>query len=496
MRKQQERGYILVGVIVLIALSLLIVSTSLDISSTDTRAMAAQRTRAENYYSAEASLNRAASWLRDNSTSLALMFSRTNFYSHFDRVPPSAGTNDLSDNPVPSELRIIGTDNAPILSSSSILANSAFPETTDALTGDDFSPTTVFQSATLGDSLVRITLVDAIPIDPTKDFGDPDLGNPVPETDFHPVYRIDSMMNETQGAHVSAYLIGALVIDSGLGFFGRDYLEFRQPCDSYQSNAGPYSDTSKRANCAVGSHGEMRIHDNEAVYGSGRTTGAILTDSPWGGDVCADFSCTTQGTTCQGPTCLVPGLPTYSSWEDLCPVNQGNVTINASQELTVAGNDPSQRCWATITVNNNKVLTLSSTNYSYFIHTFNIANNGRINFAPNPSTGTINLYVRKFEGDTFNGNQVYNINNKPYQLRIHYLGTDDLTMNGTADMNAFVVAPYAGVTVSGNFTFAGGIKATDLTMTGSGDVHYDESGDVATVSDSTYSLRNVSERYR
>ena len=69
-------------------------------------------------------------------------------------------------------------------------------------------------------------------------------------------------------------------------------------------------------------------------------------------------------------------------------------------------------------------------------------------------------------------------------------------MNGTAAMNAFIVAPYTGVTVQGNFTFQGGIKATSLTATGSGVLRYDESGDITTISDVTYQVKNVEQNYR
>jgi hypothetical protein len=54
----------------------------------------------------------------------------------------------------------------------------------------------------------------------------------------------------------------------------------------------------------------------------------------------------------------------------------------------------------------------------------------------------------------------------------------------------------AGITVSGNFQFFGGIRAANLTISGNGDLHYDESGDVTTLGDSQYSLRNIIQKYR
>jgi hypothetical protein len=248
----------------------------------------------------------------------------------------------------------------------------------------------------------------------------------------------------------------------------------------------------------VGSNSTIQVHQNEMIYGTARTNGGFNNSSPYGGKICSDFAagCPNVGETCQGASCTVPGLPVYSSWGSYCPSNQGDLTINANSTLLVAGNAANQKCWNKIKVNSGKTLTIRTTNYSYFIDTFDIANNAVINFSPNPGNGTINLYVKSFVGDKFNGNQVFNVNNKPYQLRIHYLGTADLTMNGTAAMSAFLIAPYAGVNVQGTFDYSGGIKAKSLSCTGSGLLHYDESGDITTLSDVSYKLRNVNERYR
>ena len=63
-------------------------------------------------------------------------------------------------------------------------------------------------------------------------------------------------------------------------------------------------------------------------------------------------------------------------------------------------------------------------------------------------------------------------------------------------MNAFIVAPSAGISVQGNFIFQGGIKATNLTFTGNGALRYDESGDITTLQDATFKVRNETQRYR
>lgn len=497
-RKQQQGGYITVGVLILLGVAAIVMASNLNISTSNAFAVRATKMRAVEFYDAEESLNKALTWLRVNSTGLTSVFSRSDFYTKFDRTVPSVGSNDTGDFKYPTKIKLQGSQNSAIPSNSSLLASGVFPATVDTVTNAAFNPQSIFPSASLGNDLIRITLVDAVPVDPTKDYGDPDLGNPPPATDFNPIYRIDSMRAQDRGGHIYAYVVGALVFDYGVGFFGRDQFEMRQTCDSYLSNAGSYSSASRRPNCTTGSEGPLQIHQAEILFGTARTKGVISGGTPWGGLVCATFQagCPVRGLTCQGTGCSVPALPTYNAWATYCPTEQADVSYSSATTLSVPGNSSNQRCWNKVTVGNNTTVTLNTTTYSYFIEELSIANNGQVKFAPNPANGTINLYVKKFTGDSFNGNQVFNSSTKPYQLRIHYLGTDDLTLNGTAAMSAFMVAPYASVTVSGNFSYFGGIKAKELHLTGSGDVHYDESGEIATLSDVQYKARNVVARYR
>lgn len=497
-QKQNERGYILVGVLILVTIAALVAGSTLELTGSAGRSALASANRSEEFFGAEETLGKAITWLRSNSTSMVDPFSRSNFYGNFDRTTPTVGSNDTSYFTIPTKIKRQGTQQSIVLASSADLATGWYPATTDAATGSAFSALTNIAASTLGTKKVRITLVDALPVDSAKDFGDTDAGNALPQTDFQPIYRVDSMDSLTRGAHLFGYLVGSLQYDYGIGFYGRDYLEVRQECDSYLSNNGPYSSASKRANCSTGSNTEIRIHQNEEVYGTSRTNGVFTTSSPYGGKVCSDFAsgCPNAGQTCSGASCQVAGLPSYSTWGVYCPTNQGSITPASGTVLTVAGNAASQKCWSNLTIGNNRVVTLSSTDYPYFFDTLNIANNGRLNFAPNPATGTITIYVRTITGDRFNGNQMFNQNNKPYQVRINYLGTNNLLLNGNATMHSFIVAPYAAVDVQGNFTFSGGIKATRLTFTGSGALHYDESGDITTLKDVTYALRSVTQRYR
>jgi hypothetical protein len=496
--QRNESGYILAGVIMLLALSAMIVAASLNYAASDSRTILAMKRRSTEYYTAEDSLNRAATWLRAQNQNLASCFNRANFYTAFKRTSPTVGANDTSVFTVPTKIKMQGTNNSVILTNSNSLATAAFPATTNVITGAAYNAVTQFPNAPLGQDVVRVTMVDAIAINPASDFGDPALGNAPPQTDFFPVYRVDSMKGLTQGGHVYAYDVGKLLVNYGVAFYGQNFINIHQPCDSYISNNGPYGGANVRANCIAGSNATASIQQSKTLYGTLSTNGTIDNNPPNGGPVCADFvaGCPHHGSTCQGASCHVPGLPVYSAWNVYCPVDQGNVTPANGATLTVAGNNANQKCWNTVTVGNNTTVNLTTTVYTYFINTLNIAHNGTLNFAPNPNNGTITLYVQNLNGGSINGNQVLNTNNKPYQLRIHYLGNTSLTMNGSAAINAFMIAPYASVTVQGNFTYSGGLKALDLTFTGSGNVHYDESGSISTINGVQYTIRNAMEHYR
>lgn len=493
-----EGGYILVGVVVLMAVAALIISMNLDLASSNASTTYAEIKRSQEFYRAEESLGAAASWLRTYSTSLSSIFSRNMFYNKFSKsATPSVGANDTSIFNIPTAIKIRGTNNSAILTSSGSLASAAFPTTIDTVSGNTFTPASFFASASMGLDSVRATLVDAVPVDPAKDYGDPATGAQPPATDFNPIYRIDAMRSVDGGGHVFGYFIGSLVFNYGVGFYGKEFLEMKQPCDSYLSNAGVYGGNNKRANCATGSDGAVKIQGTEELYGTVRTKGSITTTSPWGGKVCADLNCTKQGQICQGAQCTVDGFGNYSklwsSYENN-NANLGDWPFAGCNNFLPAG------YWNKVTVGNGVQLTLSSSAASpstYYIKTFDISNNNATKVLFSISNNRpVSLYVLKFVGDKFNASQVFNANNKPYNLRVYYLGIESLTVNGNANMSMFLEAPNAYVTVSGNGTYSGGIKAKGLYLHGNASVHFDESGDITTVSDVSFKLRDVVARYR
>ncbi len=494
-----ESGYAVLTVIVLAALSLFIATASLQYASNHARTTYATKTRTAEFYKSETTLNRALSWLRVNSQSLITPYRQDEFYSNFEFDTPAIRDNEGSLFSVPTRIKMVGANNAAILSNDSNLATAQFPIANNIFTGSSFDAKTIFSSADLGEGIVRITVIDAKPFDPTKDYGPPP--NPAPETDFYPIYRIDAMTDTDDGAHVYGITMGSVVHMFDYGIYGETNLELRQPCDSYNSSDGLYSTAIRKANCRAASNSTASVHKSEAVYGTLHTNGDITEESPYGGDVCSDFTsnCPNKGETCAGEDCGVPLLENFEDWSTYCPTDRGDVTYTVDDSLAPTSSDSADNCWNKITVNNGTTLVLTSTSHPYFIKTLELKNNSNsvIDVQPDSATGAVVVYVETIVGDKINGNQAFNTSGRPVQFHLFYLGTNPLTLNGNAAMNVALVAPAAAVTVSGSFEYSGALLAHELYLTGSGGVHYDESlGGLGPAIDTQYRLRELVQHYR
>lgn len=493
--------------LIFFSLSGLIISSTLSRDRTQAQTIHNTKVRSERYYEAEQSVARAVSWLRQQSQMVVTPFRRDEFYTHFERTDPLVGDNDTSPSPFPTKIKLRGTNDSAILVTDTSLGTSDFAPSRDITSGSNFDVVNEFLAANLGSSKVKITLIDAIADDAASDFGDPALGNPLPATDFYPIYRIETLSGQRDNTHVYTTVVGDVVHVFDLGIYGQDYLEINQPCDSYLSSVGSYSAGTKRAKCPAGSNSTSSIHKNNEIYGSLQTNGDVDSDPPFGGDTCADFDpgCPNKGETCAGEDCGVPLLEIFDTWASYCPSDKGDVVYNVDDTLDIIDSDlsdpdilPIDRCWNQVTVGTGTVLTLDATNAPYYIKTLILQNNSNsvLDVQPNPANGTVELWVEEIVGDGFNGNQVVN-SNHPTSFFIYYLGSNPLTLNGNADMNSALVAPNAAVSVLGNFDYHGALLAKELTLSGSGLIHYDESlGGGGKISDVQYKLEELVQRYR
>jgi hypothetical protein len=519
-----DKGFVLIGVLVLLTAALFLTGAALTYASNARVAVAATRQSDFEYLDAESTAQEAFSWLNQYSADWGSLFSGGVFTTTFTRsAVPSIGSNDNGPLPIPTRIKVIGTNNSVILNKNEdVFGPAVFPPTANLISGVPFQPIQRFAATEFRRGLPRITLVDAIPLDP---------GN-LSATEYSPVFRIDAIRAPNRGGHIAMYVTGKMQTASGSGFVGRSYIEMRQSCDSYQSSQSfpNYLTSRRRANCPISSEGTINIHSSSTIFGSATTKGSLATSSPWGGSLCASFTsgCPVKGTVCANASCSTPVVKlTPSSFAAACPNSGANLTISSGSsdstawtiESTTTANPstntptgvPSKtyrnNCWNALKVNaGNWVRFRAGLNGSaptaFYIKQLDIASNSTILFDDNGGK-QITLYVEQIVGNSYNGNQIGGIKNKsagtmvaPNMLKVNYWGSAPLTLNGTATINSFLVAPNAAVNISGNFTYNGGIMADRLTAAGSGALHYDETGGNAVNVDMQLRLRSINEYYR
>ena len=490
----------MVPFLILMALCTAVIIGSLKVSSSSMRTIYATKERTQRYYTTESGMNRSLSWLRTNSQSLVTPFKGSEFYQKFERTEPTIGANDTGLFKVPTKVKLAGTNNSAILNNDPSFGTAAYPATSNIVTNAGFDAVGSFETKDLGGALLRVTLVDAVPIEAAKDTP------PNPDTDFYPVYRVDALSGPNRGVHTYGFVTGNLYYVDTVGFYGKDYVNVNQDCSSAVftgASPGP-----RNAKCPVGSNAKISIANNAEIYGSARTNGSIDPASK----VCADYpSCTKQGKTCEGANCAVPAIPTYQNWDIYCPAPPAlpNITVNNTANPKKGGGGqapPAAGCYDTVTLENgtlvlNAVAQPAATftemrNSRYFFKTLYFkGGQSALRVSPAVAGGTVELYVMNITGDNINGSQTVNDAAKPSQFRIHYLGANDLKINGNSDTGFAMVAPYANVTLTGNSRFGGGIMAKGLDLSGSSELVYDETLGGTILNDLTLRLRNLAERY-
>jgi hypothetical protein len=523
-RRASEQGYILVAVLVLFSLSLSLTMILLNASAVGRGSIASVRTAETEYLDAEATAQEAFQWLNATSRKWGSLFSGGVFTKTFVRNPiPSVGLNDSGSFNIPTRVKIAGTNNSAILHSDpSTFGIAAFPQSNDLISGELYQPTKSFQEQIFARGKVRVTLVDAIPLDPSN----------LNSTEYSPVFRIDAMKAAERGGHVSMIVTGKMQTAPGSGFIGKTYVEMRQSCDSYQSSTSipNFSSQARRANCPIASEGSIAVHSTSTIFGSVTTKSTLATGSPWEGPICASFAsgCPVKGTICTGSTCQTPILNlSPSSFSAACPNTAPDLmipggyseltaqTIESIREPSSSTNTPPgtpartirNNCWQNLKIGANGWARFrsglsGSAPVAFYIKNLEIAKNARVLFDDNGGK-QITLYVDRIVGDTYNGNQIGGLKSSacgsmvaPNMLKLNYWGSYPLTLNGNATINSFLVAPNAAVTISGNFTFHGGIMADRLVANGSGALHYDETGGNAVNVDMQLRIRSIQEYFR
>lgn len=469
-----SRGYVLIGVVMLLALASLLSIGMLESAGTNSKTRALVTTQADYYYEVEGTLNRVVTWLQDNSENLSAAFN-SDFETYFDTGSPSLGGNEGEHFGVPTMVKMAGTNNSVMLSNNAFFGTPAFP----ALGG--FNAITEFANADLGTANARIVLV----------WARESSGN------FEPIFRIDVVTgnNPDRGVHSYSFVYSTLLTTAGgPGFYGQTSLELATPnndCYSYAytyaAGPGTWSKGAPRSNCSVNSDGVLDV--SSKVYGVANTLlddGVVL--SPPGGDV--------SGGTCDGPGCHSLTLENPGTWDILCPGVVNDLNYNSNGTLASGG------CYRDITISNNRTVLFTDTTQPYYFRRINYGgNNARITFPTlPPGPDKIRIYSGQYSANGnnhINGNKYVNSNNPPHKVEFWYLGTDQLQLNGNVEMNGVIYAPYATVQVNGNFNFYGAIKAKLLDVRGNARINYDEElGASPVLTDLNFSLKKTSQRYR
>ncbi|MDD2942499.1 MAG: hypothetical protein PHC51_05960 [bacterium] len=475
-KKQSEGGYALLAAMVLLALGIIVSTGILDSATTNLKTRSLVKTRADQYYEVEATLNKTVSWLQTNSKNIVKAFTEGEFDNNFTLGQPVAGDNEAEFFSVPTLVKIKGTDSSPMLSNNAFFGTASFPQTTNIDTGAAFDPITSFAGADLGKANARVVMMWARETN----------------ANFEPIFRIDVVTgnNPDRGVHSYSFVYSTLVSGGAPpGFFGKESVNLQTPnneCASYEyAHAGAvWNRGAQRSNCPIASDGP--VSTRAKIYGTVSTNmDGGLTLNPPSGDVSGDV--------CQAAGCHTYTLPVVQTWEDYCPAHNGDKTINANTTYATGG------CWRNITINNNKKLSLTDTTAPYYINEINYGgNNAVLDFGVIPEGEKVRLYVGRLNSNNhINGNKLFNTANAPHQVEIYYLGTETLVLNGTAEMNAHIIAPNAEVQVNGNFNFYGGIKAKILNILGVAHLGYDEAlGMSLGISDINFTLKKASQRYR
>lgn len=473
--KGNQAGYVLVGVLVLVGLAGIVSIGMLDSAKATAKTRAIVKTRSTYYYEVEQTLNSVVTWLQDNSKNLVGGFLKADFEANYDFGVPSNGDNEGEHFQTPTLVKVKGTSDTPMLSNNAFFGTSNFPNTKNIDSGASFDPVASFQAANIGPANARLVMVWA---QETAD-------------SYRPIFRIDVLTgnNPDRGVHSFSYVYSKLNNGGFVpGFFGKTKFETgsaNNECYSFlwEHNGTTWTKGAARGNCTVGSDGTVSLKSKVNGTASSLQDDGIELLPPGG-----------QATEyCEGSGCHSVSLPDPGTWAANCPPTAPSATI-ASNTTYASG-----ACYQNITINNNRKLRLTDTSNPYWFKSIDFKGNfSNLEFPTIPPDEKIQIYVETIVGGHLNGNRKTNVGvNAPHQVEIIYIGTAPLTLNGTADLGAIIIAPYAKVNMLGTFTMDGGVLAQELSISGNAKMNFTENfGATPAVSDMSFTLRKASQRYR
>jgi hypothetical protein len=427
------------------------------------------------------------------------LFTQANFCNNFNRLAsPSYSTNDPSTGSfaVPSRIRwaSAGTS-SPVLSNSSVLGTTNFQNV------GTFNTVSSFNALDFGDNLVKISLVDALPVQTTASTTCPGI-----TTDFYPVFRIDSMTGNQSGSRVFGYVSGDMQQNGGIpGFYGETGVSQAQDCASFNFTGPPPANVAtaqQRAQCTIASKGNVTFANNAEVYGTVTAEGSITAAHQC--LTAPSFPCTrTDGSPNTSVDDPFAGRTNPFAAGGWCSTHaSAGALVPTCGSATPMSPPANGDCNTGFVLPNNCQVVLGAGTY-YINGVLNFGNNAAIKLPPLATLGSGKVIVHFLSVPVQGGWSLINANNTinttapPSRMELNYWGSQQLKLNGNSNFAMAFWAPYALVQLQGNTNYYGALLAKTLNNTGSANMIYDESMGFSPVTiDVTYALRNVEETYR
>ncbi|RMD86023.1 MAG: hypothetical protein D6808_04180 [Candidatus Dadabacteria bacterium] len=454
----KKRGFALIAAMAFVAITSAVVYFLLERSQFGLQGVRSRLDLVEEEYKIEDSIYKSIEWL--NSGKIYKPFSGRYFSKLFDVTSPSFGSNDGL-YPVPTQLKLKGTDKSVIYSTDPDLGSSTFGSLLGML-GAAF-PVAPLR---IDGAKVKITLVNGVPLSGGVDEEASDA------KDHYPIFRIDAMSGIQSGMHRVGYVVGKLIYGGRTGIYGEQKAVMGGRCDAYDSSESLYSTDTKSPDCLVASYKKVEIGAKGVVWGSVAANKEVKIKK--GGEVCKDFQdgCPNEGEVCEGGQCNVSKLKGNNGWESYCPTDQGDLTVNGSMILKLSGGSPDKNCWSKVTIRNKSTLTLVSTRYDYFFKKLEFkGKKSLLKISPSTKNGVVSLHVKEIEPKTIKGKAIEN-SFRPVQFEFLFHGDDKVNLSGT-ELYMALIAPSAEIKVMNNVEFWGVIKAKKLSVGRKAFIHYD-----------------------
>lgn len=199
-----KRGFVLVSVLFLTLLAMLAVVGVLSQVRNNLAFEGSSKRLMVRDYENEVTLSKGIQWVNTNATAFAALLNASDFYILFDRTQASIGENDSSLYGVPTMVKLQGSNESFILTSTNSIGN--LTVTPDNAAAAQLA--TNFQATFDSTELIRITLIDVVTEDPSHDQGDPETGGSGLSSAPYPLLRIDVFPKDQSATNTFALIRG------------------------------------------------------------------------------------------------------------------------------------------------------------------------------------------------------------------------------------------------------------------------------------------------